>query len=350
MSMLQRGMSTTPINALVWVTFEFLPGGMTMKAIKIFVRATALVSLLASLALPALAQDKLKVAIGQINNWENQVPTLGMQAGIFQKHKIDLETFGTQGAGETLQPIISGSADIGIGVGTSGAMRAFVKGAPVRTLAAGFTGTNDLFWYVRADSPIKSFKDLTENNTIAYSTNGSSSHALVLGFGKVLGVKAKPTPTGGPPATFTQVMSGQVDVGWGAPPLGVEEAQAGKIRIIARGSDLPDTRNQTVRVVVVNSDALKAKPEVMARFMVAYRETWNWLYSSPDAIKFYADKVKKSEAVVRETVKEFYPKASIDPDRVEDIDKVMADAIGLKFLDAPLTKEQLAQFFQLQKK
>ena len=68
------------------------------------------------------------------------------------------------------------------------------------------------------------------------------------------------------------------------------------------------------------------------------------------AIKFYGEKVKKSEAVVRETLKEFYPKASIDPDRVEDIDKVMADAIALKFLDAPLTKEQLAQFFQLQKK
>lgn len=321
-----------------------------MKMLNSLVCAAALALPVAMFASPAIAQDKLKVAIGQINNWENQVPTLGMQAGIFQKHKLELETFGTQGAGETLQPIISGSADIGIGVGTSGAMRAFAKGAPVRALAAGFTGTNDIYWYVRGDSPIKSLKDLTENNTIAYSTNGSTSNNIVLGFVKVLGVKAKPTPTGGPPATFTQVMSGQVDVGWGAPPLGVEEAQAGKIRIIARGSDLPETRNQTVRVVIVNADALKAKPDVMARFMAAYRETWNWLYSSPDAIKFYAEKVKKSETVIRDTVKEFYPKAAIDPDRVEDIDKVMADAVALKFLDAPLTKEQLAQFFQLQKK
>jgi NitT/TauT family transport system substrate-binding protein len=272
-----------------------------------------------------------------------------MAAGIFQKHKIELENFGTQGAGETLQPIISGSADIGVGVGTSGAMRAFAKGAPVRALAAGFTGTNDIYWYVRGDSPIKSLKDLTENHTIAYSTNGSTSNNIVLGFVKVLGVKAKPTPTGGPPATFTAVMSGQVDVGWGAPPLGVEEAQAGKIRIIARGSDLPETRNQTVRVVIVNADALKAKPEVMARFMRAYRETWNWMYSSPDAVKMYAEKVKKSEAVVQQTVKEFYAKDTINPDRVQDIDKVMVDAVALKFLDAPLTKEQLAQFFQLQK-
>jgi hypothetical protein len=112
-----------------------------------------IVATLAALASSAgvQAQDKLKVAIGQINNWENQIPTLGMQAGIFQKHGLELETLGTQASGETLQPIISGNADVGIGVGTSGAMRVFVHGAPVRALAAGFTGTNDIFWYVRWD-------------------------------------------------------------------------------------------------------------------------------------------------------------------------------------------------------
>jgi NitT/TauT family transport system substrate-binding protein len=307
---------------------------------------------LAAFAWPAgvEAQDKLKVVIGQINNWENQVPTLGSQVGIFKKHGLELETLGTQGAGETLQPIISGSADIGIGVGTSGAMRAFVQGAPVRALAAGFTGTNDLFWYVRADSPVKSLGDLTESHTIAFSTNGSTSNNIVLGFVKVLGVKARPTPTGGPPATLTMVMSKQVDVGWGAPPLGVQEAHDGKIRIIARGSDLPDTRNQTVRVVVVNANALKTQPEVMARFMRAYRETLDWMYESPEAIKLYAAKVKRPEALVRLVIKDFYPKAAISPDRVEDIDKVMVDAVKLKFLSAPLSKEQLTEFFQLQKR
>ena len=44
---------------------------------------------LAFLATPACAQDKIKVAIGQIDAWANQIPTLGMQAGIFQKHGIE---------------------------------------------------------------------------------------------------------------------------------------------------------------------------------------------------------------------------------------------------------------------
>ena len=54
---------------------------------------------------PASAQDTLKIAIGQINNWENQAPTLGEDIGIFKKHNLKIEAFGTQGAGETIQAV-----------------------------------------------------------------------------------------------------------------------------------------------------------------------------------------------------------------------------------------------------
>ena len=121
-------------------------------------------------AAPAGAQDTIKVAVGQIDAWANQVPTLGMKAGIFQKHGIVLDNYGTQGAGETLQAVISGSADIDIGVGTPGAMRAYAKGAPVRVLAAGYTGVEDIYWFVPASSPIASVKDISDKHTIAFST------------------------------------------------------------------------------------------------------------------------------------------------------------------------------------
>src|SRR5437588_7991737 len=176
-------------------------------------------------ATPALAQDTLKIAIGQINNWENQAPTLGEDAGIFKKHNLKIEAFGTQGAGETIQAVISGSADLGAGVGVAGVMRAFARCAPVRVLLPAFTGTGDLYWYVRADSPIKTLKDATAQNTIAYSTSGSSSNNIVVAFGQELGVKAKPTATGSPPGTLTQVMTGQIDIGWAAPPFGIKDVK-----------------------------------------------------------------------------------------------------------------------------
>src|SRR6185436_3681159 len=114
-----------------------------------------------------------------------------------------------------------------------------------------------LYWYVRADSPIKTLADATASNTIAYSTNGSSSNNLVLAFIAELGAKAKPTATGSPAGTLTAVMSGQVDIGWAAPPFGLKEIKEGKIRIVAHGSDVPSLRGQTVRVLIVNAESLK---------------------------------------------------------------------------------------------
>ncbi len=307
-------------------------------------------TLVAPLALPvasARAQDHLKVAIGQINNWENQAPTLGQDAGIFKKRNLELENVGTQGAGETMQPVIAGSAELGAGVGVAGVMRAFARGAPLRILLPAFTGTGDLYWYVRADSPLKTVKDTTAANTIAYSTSGSSSNNLVLAFVDELGVKAKPTPTGGPAATLTQVMSGQIDIGWAAPPFGIKELKEGKIRILIHGSDAPSLRGQTVRTIIVNADALKAKHDAIMRFVEGYREAVDWMYSDPMAIKMYADKMKLDESLIAESIKEFHPKAAMQTDEMKDIDGIQRDAVKLKFIDAPLTKEQLAELIQI---
>jgi NitT/TauT family transport system substrate-binding protein len=295
----------------------------------------------------AAAQDRLKVAIGQIDAWANQMPTLGMQAGIFQKHGIVLENFGTQGAGETLQAVISGSADIGIGIGTSGAMRAFTRGAPIRVIAAAYAGTGDQYWYVKPDSPLKSLADATDKHTMSYSTNGATSHAIALAFGKQLGVKARPIATGGPPATYTMTMSGQVDIGWGVMPFGLKEYQEGKFRIIARGSDVPTMRNQTMRVQVVNADALRDRKDVMLRFMRAYRETLDWMYASPEAVKLYAEKMKMSEELIVLQRDQFNPKEAMLPDRLSDLDLVMEDAVALKFLDKPMSKDELNALFQI---
>ncbi len=318
-----------------------------MGHIKRVIRAIGLLAPLAFACAPAAAEDTLKLVIGQINNWENQAPTLGQDAGIFKKHGLVLENTGTQGAGETIQAVISGSADIGAGVGVAGVMRAYSKGAPVRILLPAFTGTGDIYWYVKADSPIKSLQDATEKNTIAYSTSGSSSNNIVVAFVQELGAKAKPTATGGPAATLTQVMSSQIDIGWSAPPFGLQEEKDGKIRIIARGSDVPSLRGQTVRSIIVNADALKTKRAAIMRFVDAYRESVDWMYSDPKAIQMYASQIKRSEELVKGSVAKFHPKPTMQTDKMADLDGAVRDAVKLKFLEAPLSKEQLAEFLQI---
>ena len=318
-----------------------------MRTFKSIVGAPGLVVALVLGVGSALADDTLKVVIGQINNWENQAPTLGQDAGIFKKHGIVLENTGTQGAGETIQAVISGSADIGAGVGAAGVMRAFSKGAPVRILAPAFTGTGDLFWYVKADSKIQSLKDATPETTIAYSTNGSSSNNIVVAFVTELGAKAKPTATGGPAATLTAVMSGQVDIGWAAPPFGLREIKEGKICIVAKGSDVPSLRGQTVRTLIVNADSLKTKRDAIMRFMDAYRESVDWMYSDPKAVEMYSKKLNQPVELLKESMDKFQPKETLQTDKFADLDGAIADAVKLKFLEQPLTKEQVTELLQI---
>ncbi len=294
----------------------------------------------------AFSEDNLKLAVGAPNNWDSSIPEIGQRAGIFKKHGLNLEILYTNGSGETMQAVISGGVDIGISAGTGAVLGAFAKGAPVRIILAGTTGTSDLYWYVPAASLLKSFAGLN-GKTVAYSTNGASTHITLLALIKHFNVSARPVSTGASAATLTQVMSGQIDVGWASPPFGLEALEEGKIRLIARGSDAPSTRDQTVRVHIANQSSLAQHREAIGRFVTAYRETYDWLYDSPDGVKVYAAYGKVSERLAIRIRDEFLPKAALSPDQISGIDAVTRDAIDFKFMQAPLSKEQLAALIQI---
>src|SRR5262245_61865024 len=261
-------------------------------------RKTTLAGVLALTFLTASAapaQDKVKLALGQRGNWDTSVSEIGQRAGIFKKHGLELDIVYTQGAGETQQAVISGSVDLGIAAGVMGVLSAYSKGAPVRIISAETTGAADLYWYVKADSPIKTLKD-TDGKTLAYSTNGSSTHGVVTAFIKQYDLKAKPTAMGGPPANLTAVMSGQVDVGWAAPPFGLDQLDKGDIRKIAGGNDAAVFKGQTVRLNIANAGFLAAKKDLVVRYMKAYRETVDYMYKDPAALKVYADWLQITEA------------------------------------------------------
>ena len=225
----------------------------------LFAAALAVAALLPQMA---SAQDSLKLAVGQRGNWASSVAEVGQRAGIFKKHGLTLDLLYTQGSGETQQAVIAESVDVGVAAGTMGAMSAFAKGAPVRIIAAETTGASDLYWYVKADSPIKTIKDF-DGKTVAYSTNGSSTHMVVMAFIKQFGLKVKAVGTGGPIPTLTQLMSGQIDVGWAAPPDGLDQLDRGEIRYIANGNDAEIFKGQTVRVNITNARTLATRADAM---------------------------------------------------------------------------------------
>ena len=293
----------------------------------------------------ASAEDTVKLAVGQRGNWDTSVSEIGQRAGIFKKHGLVLDIVYTQGAGETQQAVISGSVDLGIAAGVMGVLSAYSKGAPVRVISAETTGAGDLYWYVKADSPIKSMKD-TDGKTLAYSTNGSSTHGVVTAFMKQYDLKAKLTAMGGPAANLTAVMSGQVDVGWAAPPFGLDQLDKGDIRRIATGNDAAVFKGQTVRLNIANANFLAAKKDVVARYMKAYRETVAMMYTD-EGLKVYADWLQLGDAKARRTRDEFFPPPAIEPDTIVGLDTIVKDAVELKFTATQLTREQLGELIQI---
>jgi NitT/TauT family transport system substrate-binding protein len=291
--------------------------------------------------------DVVKLTIGQRGNWDTAITYLGSKAGIFKRYGLELDMTYTSGSGETLQPVIAGAVDAGLAVGTLGAMSAFAKGAPVRIIAAEATGAAD-YWYSRTSSPIRTLKD-TNGHTIAYSTRGSSTDSIVRAFITEFGLTAKPVATGNPSATLAAVMSDQVDVGWSSPPYGLKEMEDGKIRLVAKATEAAIVRDQTIRVIVANAQALEQRKDVFRRFMQAYRDSIDYMYGdSPQVIIDYAAFVGVPDSMARRVRDDFFPKSLINPDEIKGLDSLMHEAVELKFITEPLTKEQLAQLIQLQ--
>ena len=295
----------------------------------------------------AFADDTLKVAVPQKGAWDAGIAELGERGGIFKKHGLDLDILYVTAGPESIQAMIGGSIDIAVASGVSAALGTYAKGAPIRIFSNEITGAPDLYWFVPADSPIKTIQDMN-GKTVAFSAVGSSSHGSLLALIAQYHLTAKPTQTGNIAATLTQTMTGQVDVGFGAAPFGLDKVESGQTRIIATGNDVAALKTRSVRVNLTSAATLASKHDAIVRFMQGYKETVDWMYSSPDALKIYGDYSGLPPNIVQRVL-QLVPKQALQTDKVMGLDDIMADAVANKFLAAPLTPDQIKELVQIQK-
>jgi NitT/TauT family transport system substrate-binding protein len=294
----------------------------------------------------AMAADRLVVTNGHLAGWDALVTSFGVRKGFFQANGLDVQIVEMDTGAPMLQAVVSGSVDVAVGVSMPGFIGAAMKGAPVKMISASFTGVSDFSWYVRADSPIRSFKDVTENTTLAYSSNGSSSQIALLSMMGQAGVSGKPVATGNLAATLTQVMTGQVDVGYeGNGGLGIAEFQHGDVRFIGNGADLESFRDQTVRGVVVTPATLAGRRDQLVRFLKAYRQTIEWMYRDPEALQWFADQAKTSLAEAKHVVDMIYPASALRLGPVHHLDQTIALAVAFKRIPQAPTAAQIDDMF-----
>jgi NitT/TauT family transport system substrate-binding protein len=297
----------------------------------------------------SFAVEKLKVAIPQRGFWDSTWVEFGETAGFFKEAGLEIEAFYTEGGAQTIAAVASGSVDIAMSNGILGAIGTYVKGGdatPYRIISAEMTGANELFWWVKADSPIKSLKD-ADGKTIAFSSPGSSSNLILLTLLKQTGSKAKPLATGGVPGTYTQTMTGQIDIGWSVVPFALKDINDGKARIIARASDATALQNQTIRANLASVNALKNRREAITKFMQVIQKSIDWAYTNPKAIEIFAKNMKVTPEIAKQAVDGYFPKSAMQIGEIRDLDRSLQDALDFKFIASPKTPKDIDGLFDI---
>src|SRR5258706_11747728 len=225
-----------------------------------------LIGLIATVTAERALAETLKVAVAQPGFWNSTFIDVGLKQGYFKDVGLDIDILYTEGGASTLTPVIAGSIDIAMTNGVLGVVAAYAKGMPVKTISAEATGAADAFWYARPDSGITRLAD-TNGKTVAFSSPGSSTNLILLQLVNQARISPKLVATGGAPGTLTQVMSGQIDVGWSVPPFVLQQLADGKLAIIARGSDVAALAQQTIRVNVAHPNALQERRGGLLRFV-----------------------------------------------------------------------------------
>jgi NitT/TauT family transport system substrate-binding protein len=297
------------------------------------------VALLLGLSAIAGAQsagaETLRVAVAQRGFWNSTFIDVGLKQGYFKEAGLDIDILYTEGGASTLTPVIAGSIDIAMTNGVLGVVAAYAKGMPVKIISAEATGAAEAFWYARPESGIRALAD-TNGKTVAFSSPGSSTNLILLQLVQQAKVAPKLVATGGAPGTLTQVMSGQIDVGWSVPPFVLQQLADGKLVIIARGSDVAALAEQTIRVNVANANALKEKRDAFVRFVKALSRAIDWAYSDPGAIDNYAEIAKVPRALAQRTRDEFFPKEGLQLAEVKGLNVTLKQALEFKYISAPM--------------
>lgn len=165
----------------------------------------------------AQAMEKVKVATTFLGLWDTSQPTFCKDRGEFSKAGLDVDVISTRGGSENVQAVTAGGMDIGYSPGTNSVLAAYMQGAKIKIISTEFIGQNDTYFYVRADSPLKTIDDI-KGKSVAYPRPGGASEGVLLGLKAERHIDFNAVATGAMDATFTMVMTKQIDVGYSILP------------------------------------------------------------------------------------------------------------------------------------
>ena len=295
---------------------------------------------------PARANEKLRVAKVVPFAWSFTPLDIGIEAGIFAKHGLDVEASASAGDAKLQQLLTSGSVDIGIGSGPG--MAFIVKGVPAKAVAEMYGVPRNMAVMVGYDSPIKAVADL-KGKKLGCTTVGS----LTEWIGTRINQKENwgsngvtMVAIGGMPPARAAIKTNQIDGYIGALETGYSLEEAKEWRVITAATPFVD--HFITHVIFATNDVINNKPDQVRAFLQGWFETIAYMKThKAESVAISAKVINVSEAVASrvydEQMSAFSTDGTFDPEGVAVLKKSFIDMGLLK--EAPDDKDMFTTQF-----
>lgn len=259
----------------------------------------------------AQAETTLRLGKAQANQFAFVPADVGVAAGIFKKHGINLEISSFTGDAKEMQALTAGSIDVALGGGP--AFATIVKGVPMKAVAAEANAPNTIMLVVLRDGPIQSPDDL-KGRTVSVSTAGSLTYWLTQQLSRAQGWGdngIKIAPLGSSETQIAALKTHQVD-GVTTDSVTVYkfmETGAGRI-LVKYGERIKDFH---VHVIYASDALISGKPDALKAFLAAWFETIAYMQNhKQETIDVAVKQTGVSPAVAAASYDDAMPILSVD--------------------------------------
>jgi ABC-type nitrate/sulfonate/bicarbonate transport system substrate-binding protein len=264
----------------------------------------------------ALAADKLRIGKAVPFAWTFTPIEVGIEAGIFAKHGLELTVTGFGGDARMQQGLVSDSIDMSLGSGPG--MGFLAKGVPAKAVAAMAGAPMNMSMVVSYDSPIKTLDDI-KGKKIGITTVGSLTDWLlkrVVADKKWAPTDVTAVTVGGMDSTKAALKTGQIDGVVIALELGYALEAAKEWRVVSLLA--PFAPDFHTHVIFARDELIAKKPELVERFLRGWFETIAFMRANKDrAVDITAKVLNLDKAVISrvydEQIKIFTADGQFDP-------------------------------------
>lgn len=230
------------------------------------------VVILLALSGTSRADDRLRVAKGASRAYSFMLLDVGLQAGVFKKHGIDIEESAIDGAARLHQAMVANSIDIALGAGTDIAFIA--KGSPEKGVGVMATEPLNMALVVGAQSPIHDMAGLKAKK-IGVTSAGSLTDWFARQINFREGWKgddaSQIVALGSADGTAAALISGNIDALVGSVEGGYAMEQQGRARVLFAFGDFV---KPFITHAIYATNTLQAQhPDALKQFLAAWYET-----------------------------------------------------------------------------